>query len=70
MAAEGLSFRRLDIVLFFGLLNCTPLVRQYDILSNKWGIFLCMEKIIEYGIMKMPAIVGNGVAEAEKLLKG
>ena len=22
-------------------MNCTPFVRQYDILSNKWGVLLC-----------------------------
>ena len=22
-------------------MNCTPLVRQYNILSNKWGVLLC-----------------------------
>ena len=22
------------------LMNCTPPVRQYDILSNKWGVLL------------------------------
>ena len=21
------------------LVNCTPFVRQYDILSNKWGVY-------------------------------
>ena len=24
--------------------NCTPFVRQYDILSNKWGDLLCQEE--------------------------
>ena len=24
-------------------MNCTPFVRQYDILSNKWGDLLCQE---------------------------
>ena len=23
------------------ILNCTPFVRQYGILSNKWGVLLC-----------------------------
>ncbi len=23
----------------FAILNCTPFVRQYDILNNKWGDF-------------------------------
>lgn len=26
------------------ILNCTPFVRQYDILNNKWGDFLCQEE--------------------------
>ena len=26
------------------LLNCTPFVRQYDILSNKWGVLLCQRE--------------------------
>lgn len=25
-------------------LNCTPHVRQYDILSNKWGVLLCQKE--------------------------
>ena len=25
-------------------LNCTPFVRQYGILSNKWGVFLCQKE--------------------------
>ena len=24
--------------------NCTPFVRQYDILSNRWGDLLCCEE--------------------------
>ena len=26
-------------------LNCTPFVRQYDILNNKWGALLCQKEI-------------------------
>ena len=26
------------------LLNCTPFVRPYDILSNRWGDLLCQEE--------------------------
>ena len=26
------------------LMNCTPFVRQYGILSNKWGVFLCQKE--------------------------
>ena len=26
------------------LLNCTPFVRQYGILSNKWGVLLCQKE--------------------------
>ena len=26
-------------------MNCTPFVRQYGILSNKWGVFLCQRDI-------------------------
>jgi hypothetical protein len=26
------------------ILNCTPFVRQYDILSNKWGVLLCQKE--------------------------
>ena len=25
-------------------LNCTPFVRQYDILNNKWGALLCRKE--------------------------
>jgi len=25
-------------------LNSTPFVRQYDILSNKWGVLLCQKE--------------------------
>ena len=25
-------------------LNCTPFVRQYGILSNKWGVLLCQRE--------------------------
>ena len=25
-------------------LNCTPFVRQYDILDNKWGASLCQKE--------------------------
>ena len=24
--------------------NCTPFVRQYDILDNKWGALLCQKE--------------------------
>ncbi len=24
--------------------NCTPFVRQYGILSNKWGVLLCQKE--------------------------
>ena len=24
-------------------MNCTPFVRQYDILTNKWGALLCQK---------------------------
>ena len=27
-----------------GQVNCTPFVRQYDILSNKWGVLLCQKE--------------------------
>lgn len=32
--------------LFWGklILNCTPFVRQYDILSKKWGVLLCQKE--------------------------
>ena len=26
------------------ILNCTPFVRQYDILFNKWGVLLCQKE--------------------------
>ena len=26
------------------IVNCTPFVRQYDILSNRWGDLLCQEE--------------------------
>ncbi|WP_455152661.1 hypothetical protein [Butyricicoccus sp.] len=26
------------------MLNCTPFVRQYDILSNRWSDLLCQEE--------------------------
>ena len=25
-------------------MNCTPFVRQYGILSNKWGVLLCQKE--------------------------
>jgi len=25
----------------FGIVNCTPFVRQYGILFRKWGVFVC-----------------------------
>ena len=25
-------------------MNCTPFVRQYDILTNKWGALLCQKE--------------------------
>ena len=28
----------------FTLVNSTPFVRQYDILSNKWGVLLCQKE--------------------------
>ena len=37
-------------------LNCTPFVRQYDILSNKWGVLLCQKstkQTIYAGIQKL-----------------
>ena len=35
-----------QIGLFIGgeVLNCTPFVRQYDILFNKWGVLLCQKE--------------------------
>ena len=30
--------------------NCTPFVRQYDILSNKWGVLLCQKGYQTNGI--------------------
>ena len=27
-----------------GVVNCTPFVRQYGILSNKWGVLLCQKE--------------------------
>ena len=26
------------------VVNCTPFVRQYDILFNKWGVLLCQKE--------------------------
>ena len=31
-------------IYIIGLMNSTPLVRQYDILSNRWGDLLCQEE--------------------------
>ena len=31
-------------ILFMILVNCTPFVRQYDILSKKWGVLLCQKE--------------------------
>ena len=28
----------------FIIVNCTPFVRQYGILSNKWGVLLCQRE--------------------------
>ena len=33
-----------------GAVNCTPFVRQYDILSNKWGDFICQRAYRTNGI--------------------
>ena len=30
--------------------NCTPFVRQYYILSNRWGDFLCQRKFLKNDI--------------------
>ena len=32
------------IAVWNGKLNCTPFVRRYDILSNKWGVLLCQKE--------------------------
>ena len=37
-------FRMFSISPWSVFLNCTPFVRQYDILSNKWGDLLCQEE--------------------------
>ena len=34
------------------VLNCTPFVRQYDILSNKWGVILCQKEFQTNGIQQ------------------
>ena len=31
-------------IYIIGLMNSTPFVRQYDILSNKWGVLLCQKE--------------------------
>ena len=28
----------------YKIMNSTPFVRQYDILSNKWGVLLCQKE--------------------------
>ena len=33
-------------------MNCTPFVRQYDILSNKWGVILCQKGYRINGIQR------------------
>ena len=30
------------------IVNCTPLVRQYIILSNKWGAVHCRDKVLYF----------------------
>ena len=39
---EGYGLRKVKEQV--GVLNCTPFVRQYDILSNKWGVLLCQKE--------------------------
>ena len=33
-----------EMTVYIVILNCTPFVRQYDILSNRWGDLLCCEE--------------------------
>ena len=42
---EGISFliEKYKLPLEVAL-NSTPFVRQYDILSNKWGVLLCQKE--------------------------
>ena len=55
-------------------MNCTPFVRQYDILSNKWGVLLCPKGFqkrctAEFKQKVVEAVLKNGLSykEAEKL---
>ncbi len=41
MFGMTLSFYGLQAILG---MNCTPFVRQYDILNNKWGVLLCQKE--------------------------
>ena len=40
---EFLTANQNKKILFLEL-NCTPFVRQYDILNNKWGALLCQKE--------------------------
>ena len=40
---SGYGYNDNDSVQSAGL-NCTPFVRQYDILSKKWGVLLCQKE--------------------------
>ena len=42
-------------------MNCTPLVRQYIILSNKWGVLLCQS--IRQSMSRKGNCLDNAVIE-------
>ena len=43
-AAKGIAECKKMLFCDYAELNCTPFVRQYDILSNRWGDLLCREE--------------------------
>ena len=47
-------------------MNCTPFVRQYGILSNKWGVFLCQKEYQTNDIRRIQKLVIETMQE-EKL---
>ena len=42
--AAFMSQLRENKIAVYPSLNCTPFVRQYDILSKKWGVLLCQKE--------------------------
>lgn len=56
------------------LLNCTPFVRQYDILNNKWGALLCQKEyqtnVIHQNSRNKSSKLSHKVVSATRKLPG